>query len=271
MFENIKTLWQKWKPKANEPTIEKPVLFCVHGFGKRAMHEFDNLVRWGNDDGYRIITFNMYDIFDENDCEWLTWIQRASQKLEETLKETSQIIMVGFSMGGVIASYLASLYPVQKLILLAPAFAYLSADTFVHQINVKTKQLIKPKEEEKYDINLPLSFYPAFMEIVKQLRKSIYKVNCPVLLIHGDEDEIIPLKSSYYAYEAIPHPQKKLYVIHGARHRLLKEEPYNDDTYTLIKMFVEDQIVTNPPRKSCEDVVKALYEEKLRRNNHEKR
>ena len=264
-------LFQKLKKnKTTAPILDeqpKPVLFCVHGFGRRCKHEFDNLVRWGNEDGYRVVTFNMYDLFDESDCDWMMWLQRARQQLEETLKETSNIVIVGFSMGGVIASYLAALYQPQKLILLAPAFAYISPDTFAHQISNKAKQLLKPKEAEQddYDISLPKSFYPTFVEIIKQLRKYIFKVCCPVLLLHGDADEIISIKSSYYAYEAIPHHQKRLYMIHGGTHRLLKEAPLNEDVYTMIKLFLNDEIICHTPRANCEDVLPALYEEKLRR------
>lgn len=265
MFNKLKSMWQKSLHKQPQETIIKPTLFCVHGFGRRRKNEFDNLVRWANEDGYPVVTFDMYDLFDEKDCEWMMWIARAQAKLEETLKETSDVIIVGFSMGGVIAGYLASLYPAQKLILLAPAFDYLSADTFTHQVTQKAKQLLKPKNEEDYDISLPLTFYPTFTEIIKQLRKYIFKVSCPVLIIHGDQDEIISVKSSQYAYDAIPHLQKRLYIIHGGTHRLLKESPLNEDTYALIKMFLMDEIVTNTPRENCEDVLAALYEEKLQR------
>lgn len=262
MFEKLFRRFKKQEPL--ETSNEQPILFCVHGFGRRTKHEFDNLVSWGNQDGYQVITFNMYDLFDENDCNWMMWIDRAKEQLEEVRKHHKRIIIVGFSMGGVIASYLATLYTPEKLILLAPAFAYISPDTFAQQINIKAKQLFQPKEED-YDVHLPKSFYAAFVEVVKHLRKYISKVTCPVLLLHGDQDEIISVKSSYYAYESIPHEQKRLYIIHGGTHRLLKESPLNNDTYQFIKLFLQDQLVTIPYRESCPDILKDLYEEKQRR------
>lgn len=266
MFEKFFNRFKKDKTESI-PTLQQKqtTLFCVHGFGRRCRHEFDNLVRWGEEDGYNVVTFNMYDLFDENDCDWMMWLQRARTALEQTLKEHNNVVIVGFSMGGVIASYLATLYQPQKLILIAPAFAYISPDIFVHQINNKVNQLLKPKEDDDYDISLPKSFYATFMEIIKQLRKYISKVSCPVLLLHGDQDEVISIKSSYYAYEAIPHQQKRLYMIHGGTHRLLKESPLNEDAYAMIKMFLKDEIICHVPRENCEDVLQALYEEKLRR------
>lgn len=250
--------------EASEPKRKHPVIVCVHGFGRRRQHEFDNLVKWGEEDGYKVVTFDLYDLFDETDCEWMMWVTRAKDALEAVMREHDEIVLVGFSMGGVIASYLASICRVQKLILIAPAFSYISSDTMASQIGKGARSLLKNKEAEE-EVSIPRSFYPAFMEVVKQLRKYIAKVECPVLLLHGDKDEVISIKSSYLAYESIPHEQKRLYIIHEGTHRLLKEPPVNYDAYALMIQFIENQIITHVERASCPDILDQLLEEKRQR------
>lgn len=67
----------------------------------------------------------MYDLNNPNDANYKDWVQRCEAKLSLAIKENPNVILIGFSMGGVIASYLASIYKVQSLILCAPAFEYL--------------------------------------------------------------------------------------------------------------------------------------------------
>ena len=56
----------------------------------------------------------------------------------------------------------------------------------------------------------------------------IDKVSCPLLIIHGDMDEIVPIGQAMKLYERAQEP-KQLYVIPGAGHSetyLVGEEPY---------------------------------------------
>lgn len=78
--------------------------------------------------------------------------------------------------------------------------------------------------DKKEEIQLPRSFYSAFSELIKNLKKYITKVDCPILFLHGDEDEVISIKSSINAYDKVPHERKKLIILHEGHHRLLMDE-----------------------------------------------
>ena len=56
------------------------------------------------------------------------WINKAEEEIEKIINNGyREIYIIGHSMGGVIASYLASKYKeVTKLVLAAPAFHYLA-------------------------------------------------------------------------------------------------------------------------------------------------
>lgn len=47
--------------------------------------------------------------------------------------------------------------------------------------------------------------------------KKIEHVRCPVLVIHGDRDELIPVEEGMELFRAAPEP-KELYLVHGAGH-----------------------------------------------------
>jgi len=56
----------------------------------------------------------------------------------------------------------------------------------------------------------------------------IGKVSCPLLIIHGDKDEIVPISQARKIYDAASGP-KSFYTVHGAGHNdtyIVGQEPY---------------------------------------------
>jgi hypothetical protein len=53
-------------------------------------------------------------------------------------------------------------------------------------------------------------------------RNKISRVRSPVLFIHGDRDEVIPLRLGQKLFSAAPEP-KALWIVEGARHNDILE------------------------------------------------
>ncbi len=83
------------------------------------------------------------------------------------------VYLVGFSMGGVIASWLASRYPIEKLALIAPAFTYLDLGKAAGYLKKGTRMIFASSDPGNDDVQVPPTFYPAFIEIIKTCRDSI--------------------------------------------------------------------------------------------------
>ena len=130
--------WLKHLLKKEElpPAVQKPVIITIHGYGRRRRNEFDNFAAWGKQDGFDIIQFDMYDLFDEQDHDWMQWVSRAKEVVDSYRDSGRDIYLAGFSMGGVIASYLAVVCPVKRLLLLAPAFSYMNVDIILSLIHI---------------------------------------------------------------------------------------------------------------------------------------
>lgn len=258
MFHWLK---QILKQEKELPIQEKaPIIITIHGYGRRRKHEFDNFALWGKKDGYEIIQFDMYDLFDEQDFDWMKWVERAKDVVDSYKHSARDIYLVGFSMGGVIASYLASVTQVKKLILLAPAFSYINMESITGVISKSASSLWS--NEKKEEIQIPRAFYGGFTELVKQLKKHINHVTCPVLLLHGDADEVISVKSSLWAYSKIPHNQKKLIILHEGHHRLLMDEKVNWECYQNMKLFLNNIILGEEPIEMAEDIMEELLKQK---------
>ena len=89
MFDWLKKHFEKENLATTPKT--KPVILTIHGYGRRRKHEFDNLALWGKKDGYDIVQFDMYDLFDEEDHDWMCWVQRAKDQLDQYKKTNRDI------------------------------------------------------------------------------------------------------------------------------------------------------------------------------------
>lgn len=216
---------------------EKTIIITIHGFGKNVSHEFDQFKKYMDPKKYEIIQFNMYDPFNPKDDNYTKWIKKAEQVINKY--KGKEIIILGFSMGGVIASYLASIYKVKKLILVAPAFQYLDLSKVTnHGINM-VKNLTKKTKEETIPSQ---SQTKAFQTVVSKYKESIAQVDCPVFILHGTKDEIIPIESSRSAYKKINAP-KRLIFIEGGKHRMMYDGKMEKCVFTLIEQFILGNIV----------------------------
>ncbi|MEG0264371.1 MAG: YqiA/YcfP family alpha/beta fold hydrolase [Erysipelotrichaceae bacterium] len=241
----------------NEPE-KKRVIITVHGYGRRRKHELDNLAAWGKKDGFEVIQFDLFDMDDEQDCDWMKWVNRAKEVVDRYVLNDYQVDMVGFSMGGVIASYLAATCPIHRLVLIAPAFNYVNVENITNIITKSaTSFLGNDKKEKKYK-ELPKTFFAAFGDTVKSLKKYIAFVECPILILHGDEDEVISLKSSIQAFEKIKHNKKRLLIFHGGHHRLLMDTSVNWEVYQNIKLFLNGDIIPNYEIINAPDIMDQL-------------
>ena len=101
------------------------------------------------------------------------------------------------------------------------------------------------------------------MEIIKNLKRYISEVECPVLLLHGDIDEVIPLRSSTWAYDKIPHNQKKLFILHNGHHRLLMDEEVNWECYQMIRLFLDHKILNGDIIPQSPDILEQYQKERM--------
>jgi fermentation-respiration switch protein FrsA (DUF1100 family) len=120
--------------------------------------------------------------------------------------EQKKIILFGRSLGAAVAAEMANRFESQGLILETP---------FVSIREMARVLLpflpIRPLLRTRYDV-----------------RKKIQKIKTPLLVLHGDRDEVIPFVQGKMVFDAAPEP-KKFFTIVGARHNdtyLIGGEPY---------------------------------------------
>ena len=126
----------------------------------------------------------------------------------------SEIILYGRSLGTGIATYLASKNKVKLLILETPYFNM---------------------------VEVAKSHFP-FLPINSLLRykfptnEFITSVTCPVVVFHGNEDEVVPFSSGKKLFEVLPKSQGTFIEIEGGSHNNLMEfEAYRNGIRKVLK------------------------------------
>ncbi|WP_335872363.1 alpha/beta hydrolase [Bacillus sp. 2205SS5-2] len=176
--------------------------------------------------------------------EWLTCAETAVQTL---LEECDEIYVIGFSMGGLIASYLAVHYPVQKLVLLSAAAYYLNPKQLLLDMkemiqdglagNLKTNELFQ--RYKKKIKHTPLTATIEFRKMVLKVRPLLEKVSIPTFIAQGEIDGVVPPKSANYLYGKISSNRKELFFSPVAKHLICHSED-GEELFQRILVFLEE-------------------------------
>lgn len=208
-------------------------ILIIHGFsGDFSDNEFlANKLQLDSEFDVYSITLPGHDKVVLKDVTYDEWVTEAKNMCEHLLRHYSNLYLVGHSMGGVIASYLATQYNIKKLVLLAPAFEYFNFDQIKEDIT-DVKGFIKTYKDKEnvnaYQVILskllvvPMKTKNEFTKLVIEYKGSIANVTCPVLFLHGTIDEVVPISSSYYGFYTTASKQKYFGKVNGARHALIK-------------------------------------------------
>ena len=143
------------------------------------------------------LQLNILDL-NENDFSHLTLSRQLKQVKNSFPYKDIPVTIIGSSFGGLTAAWLGEKYPqVTRLILLAPAFDFLKHLLFSLG-NIQVKQWQKEGYLSIYHYgekqNIPLNYQ--FITDLMNYKESQLKRSIPTLIIHGKNDETIPIKSS---------------------------------------------------------------------------
>jgi carboxylesterase len=160
------------------------------------------------------------------DAKYKTWVYKARVALEELMKRCDEVYVVGFSMGGVIAGYLAAQYPITKLVLISSAVFYLNPKQIAEDLKGWVLEGFRG-ELDQNDVyhfyrekikRTPVAATLEFAKLVKKLRYALEDITVPTLIVQGDKDGLVPVRSAEYIYEKIRSEDKQIFFFEDAKH-----------------------------------------------------
>jgi carboxylesterase len=229
-------------------TLTTGCLF-IHGFGG-APYELEPLYHKIKESTEWKLKIPILPGHDENESleerEYMEWVNKAEEDLKELKTECETVYLVGYSMGGVIAAYLATKYNVEKLILLSTSAHYLDPAQIAEDLWKMAKDGVRGDLREndlfqRYTRRMgsaPMSASLEFRKLVDELRPFFQEVKSPALIIQGGEDGLLPPKSARFIYDSIQSTEKNLHFLPQSKH-MVCHGPEQTDLLNLVCDFLE--------------------------------
>lgn len=170
---------------------------------------------------------------DLRDMSAESWMMEAEQAMQRLQQKVDRIIVVGFSMGGLIAMYLTLRYPVEKLILLSAAAKYISPRVLLKDLQTVLAESVLRRYKPtmfshlfQYKLtNTPIRATFEFLRIVKMVEPYYANIKAPVCIVQGEKDPIVPFSAAAHLYEKLGSSTKRLITSPFAKHHIC----YSDD------------------------------------------
>lgn len=125
-------------------------------------------------------------------------VTRQLKQVTASLEKQLEVTIIGSSLGGLTAAHIGEKFlQVKRLILLAPAFEFLS-----HWLPTFDAEVIQRWQKEKYlmvyhyGLKQELALSYNFLLDANQYHQKCLKRPIPTLVLHGQHDEVIPIKAS---------------------------------------------------------------------------
>lgn len=172
---------------------------------------------------------------DLEDVSHEMWLQEAEEAVQRLKDECDQVYVIGFSMGGMIASYLAANYDIEKLVLLATARKYLSFKYLSYYVADVISDGFKGQLEENeiythYKSKLgtvPFKANVEFMKLVNETKGYLADITSPVFIAQGQKDGLVPYTAAYSLEKEIGSDHKEVVIFEQSNHMICLGEDKN--------------------------------------------
>lgn len=207
------------------------------------------------------------------------WLDEAKEAFATINELCDEIFLMGHSMGTVLNAYLANINPganIRGMILLAPAtelpdkrllaFSVLRyVMPWLYPMRLKRLRPIAISRLHDFDPNLILddpeiqAKLPELTKVptdsIDEMRKTLAmskdlwpKIKLPTIIFQGDQDDVVKVESTRKVFEAIPAKDKRIEIISGAGHELMRPfEPAHTKVWAAIQQFIRDRATLLEP------------------------
>ena len=232
----------------------KKAILLIHGFvgGNYDYGNFQNELQIEKEFDVFTYTLPGHEKTFVKDVKYTDWIEESVKQIEFLINHNyKEIYIIGHSMGGVIASHLASIYPqVKKIVLVAPAFRYFYFKD--GKVNIKgmnetlrnLPELFKNMGTDKVLERItktPITTMMEFTKLVNSHENDIKKVTCPILTIYGLNDKVVPNESIEFVYNNTNSECNILINVKNVNHDCFTRERKEEIKHIITKFLKEKQ------------------------------
>ena len=223
----------------------KKAILIIHGFGGGVYDEEFLAHRLELIKNYDVYTFTLpgHDGIKTNMTE-KKWVQKTEEMIKFLINNKYKTIyVIGHSMGGVLATRLASKYKeIKKLVLLAAAFRYLEfKDDELNVVKSLTKVPSLAKEYKDEFVSrmrkMPIPSLKEFMNTIRHNEDSLKNIHIKTFIIQGTSDKLVPAETADFIYDLIPTQEKEVLMCEGVNHDIFRSNKKEQITNEIIEFL----------------------------------
>lgn len=236
MEEYFERLRPSARPISKKSLASNKACLLIHGFTGRPC-EYDYLATFLYKNNFSVYVPRLSghgtsgkDFLHAKKSDWVAQIRNTYIDLKA---EYEHVYVVGHSMGGLLAILLGKEFPVEKLVLLAPALiptnknikiaSFLSY--FLESIPNYDAQTDDREDSEfytkEYDSKFFLKQIRSLHELSKEAKKSLKTIHSPILTIVSEKDESVSLQSLEYIQKHCASNKKEHVILSLSPHTML--------------------------------------------------
>jgi carboxylesterase len=183
---------------------------------------------------------------------WTDWLVNVEDGLAFLQKICPQVVLIGQSMGGMIALTAASLYPVSAVIAMSTPYHPSMGKKPPAQSQRPVAEMIR-KRVKRFPKAHPLHHrrelnYPAYPEFPSSIRSELSQlgtamvaalpqVQVPALLIHSRADKSVPFACLQGIYDHLGSTDKEMLALDGMNHALTRD-PNRQVVFEVVAEFL---------------------------------
>ncbi len=232
-------------------SLKQPACLIIHGFTGspfEVMPLAEHLTRRGYPVGVPTLAGHGGRPRELGKVSYQDWIASAEAVLRELLESHSRVVIIGFSMGGLIGIHLARKYPVQGLVTLSSPIYVLEP----RRIILNVMEELKRKDYQrihKYAGNVlqtPLRAILNFKTLLFKSKPLIPQITVPLLVVQGHKDDTVKPKSANYIFQRASSARKELHFLPESGHFICCDCE-REQVFRLVETFIKNDRVQPGP------------------------
>ena len=230
----------------------------VHGLGcgPIQMRELaENLSSWGFTARGILLPGHCGDTSDIARSSLHDWAEKVSSEYFQLKSRHGKVVVIGFSLGALLALQLAIKQPVEGVIVMgAPIYLirkYLPINSlirigklFIEQVKTRPRTCyMKSKSytghlRQPINTHYPLKTLHEIKQITKAIKPGLKDIKAPALIIHSQRDRIASPGSAKYVFQHIGSANKHSVWLERSHHLVMYDDDEKDVVFNAIKEFL---------------------------------